>query len=133
MRRAVMAMGFALSVVTSVGISPVEARPYNRDVRYMPHPTGCPARLFCGCGAAKFLFGYPRRDLWLTSNWLRFRRVHPAMAQSRMVAVRRGHVFVLLNHRRGDVWLVYDANSGGHRTRIHERSIRGYTIVDPSA
>jgi hypothetical protein len=48
-----------------------------------------------------------------------------------MVAVRRHHVFVLEQHVSGDTWLVYDANSGGRQTRIHERSIAGYVIVNP--
>jgi hypothetical protein len=29
------------------------------------------------------------------------------------------------------VWQVYDPNSGGHQTRIHARSLAGYTIVNP--
>jgi hypothetical protein len=48
-----------------------------------------------------------------------------------MVAVRRHHVFVLEAHLGGDQWQVYDANSGGHATRIHARSIAGYQIVNP--
>jgi hypothetical protein len=48
-----------------------------------------------------------------------------------MAAVRRGHVFVLKEHLKGDLWKVWDANSGGRRTRLHARSIRGYTIVNP--
>jgi hypothetical protein len=48
-----------------------------------------------------------------------------------MVAARRGHVFVLERHIAGHVWLVHDSNSGGRRTRIHPRSIAGYTIVNP--
>jgi hypothetical protein len=48
-----------------------------------------------------------------------------------MVAVRRHHVFVLEQQVRGDQWLTYDANSGRHLTRVHVRSIEGYTIVNP--
>jgi len=48
-----------------------------------------------------------------------------------MVAVRRHHVFVLEHHISGDQWLTYDANSGRHLTRVHVRSIAGYTIVNP--
>jgi hypothetical protein len=97
----------------------------------LAHPRGCPARNFCGCGAASAVFGYPRRDLWLAANWLKFRHVAPSMARGGMAAARRGHVFVLVSHRGGNVWLVKDFNSGGHRSRLHERSIAGYTIVDP--
>jgi hypothetical protein len=48
-----------------------------------------------------------------------------------MVAVRRHHVFVLEQHIGGSVWQVFDANSGGHATRRHARSITGYVIVNP--
>jgi hypothetical protein len=92
------------------------------------HPPGCPRRAFCGCGAAVRVFGSPVRSLWLAANWLRFPRTSPAPG---MVAARRGHVFVLEAHLEGKVWRVYDANSGGRRTRIHARSIAGYQIVNP--
>jgi len=48
-----------------------------------------------------------------------------------MAAVRRHHVFVLRQHVSGNIWLVYDANSGGRKTRIHHRPIGGYVIVNP--
>lgn len=94
------------------------------------HPPGCPSRAFCGCGAAVRVFGIPVRSLWLAANWFKFPRTAPAAG---MVAVRRHHVFVLEQHIGGDTWLAYDANSGGHRTRIHARSIAGYAIVNPRA
>ena len=90
-------------------------------------PAGCPHR-FCGCGASLHLFGRIIPALNLAANWLRFPRAAPA---PKMAAARPGHVFVLEQHIRGSVWLVFDANSGGHRTRIHPRSIAGYRIVNP--
>lgn len=93
-----------------------------------PHPRGCPRVAFCGCGASVHLFGKPVRELYLARNWFRFPRTSPG---HNTVAVRRGHVFVLKEQVRGDVWLVWDANSGGRKTRLHHRSIRGFTIVDP--
>jgi hypothetical protein len=48
-----------------------------------------------------------------------------------MAAVRRHHVFVLEQHIGGDTWLAYDANSGHGLTKIHARSLAGFTIVDP--
>lgn len=93
-----------------------------------PHPAGCPKRAFCGCGAAVKVFGKPVRDLYLARNWYRFPRTSPA---SGMVAVRRHHVFVLQHHVAGDVWMVWDANSGGRKTRVHHRSIAGWVIVNP--
>lgn len=90
-------------------------------------PAGCPSS-FCGCGAALRVFGRIVPELNLASNWLRFPRTPPAPG---MVAARRGHVFVLEQHLGGDIWMAYDANSGGHATRMHARSLRGYTVVNP--
>ncbi|MBW7968012.1 hypothetical protein [Bradyrhizobium sp. BR 10289] len=90
-------------------------------------PAGCPSS-FCGCGAAIRVFGHVVPELNLASNWLRFPRASPAPG---MVAARRGHVFVLEQHLGGDMWMAYDANSGGHATRLHARSLRGYTVVNP--
>lgn len=90
-------------------------------------PQGCP-RLFCGCGASLHLFGRIIPALNLAANWLRFPRAEPA---PKMAAARRGHVFVLERHIAGKVWLVHDSNSGHGRTRLHPRSIAGYTIVNP--
>jgi hypothetical protein len=92
-------------------------------------PSGCP-RSFCGCGAAIRVFGRVVPELHLAANWLRFPRTSPAPG---MVAARHGHVFVLEQHVEGDTWMAYDANSGGHATRIHARSLRGYTVVNPHA
>ncbi len=103
------------------------AAPAQADV--VSHPAGCPRVAFCGCGASVRLFGHPVRELYLARAWLKFRRTAAAPMKA---AVRPGHVFVLLQHVLGDKWLVYDANSGRHQTRVHHRSIRGYTIVDPS-
>ena len=92
-------------------------------------PAGCP-RSFCGCGASIRVFGRIVPGLNLASNWLRFPRAAPAPG---MVAARHGHVFVLEQHVEGDTWMAYDANSGGHATRVHARSLRGYTVVNPHA
>jgi hypothetical protein len=100
------------------------------EVMYLPHPSCCPGRQFCGCGAAYDVFGKCLRDLWPSSAWYRFPRTTPARG---MVAVRPGHVFVLKEHVEGTVWMVNDYNSGGHQSRYHARSIAGYAIVDPQA
>lgn len=94
------------------------------------HPPGCPARLFCGCGAAVRIFGRPIRELFLARNWFHFPRTSPAPG---MAAVRNGHVFVLEHPLPDGRWQVYDANSGGGQTRIHARSLAGYSIVNPRA
>ncbi|MBC9879200.1 hypothetical protein G8O24_17820 [Bradyrhizobium sp. INPA01-394B] len=90
-------------------------------------PAGCPSS-FCGCGAAIRVFGHVVPELNLASNWLHFPRAAPAPG---MVAARHGHVFVLEQPLGGDMWMAYDANSGGHATRMHARSLRGYTVVNP--
>jgi hypothetical protein len=94
------------------------------------HPTGCPVRAFCGCGAAVRVFGHSIRNLWLAANWFKFPRAAPSAG---MVAVKKHHVFVLEQHLGGDTWLAYDANSGRHLTRLHARSIAGFAIVNPRA
>ena len=40
-------------------------------------------------------------------------------------------MFVLRHHIRGATWMVYNANSGGRKTRVYPRSIAGWTIVNP--
>ena len=93
-----------------------------------PHPFPCPRVAFCGCGASVKVFGKPVRELYLARNWYRFPRSQPAPGT---VAVRRHHVFVLLSPVSGSTWLVFDANSGGRKTRVHHRSIAGWAIVNP--
>lgn len=92
------------------------------------HPAGCPRVAFCGCGAAIEVFGRPIRALWLAANWFRFPRAEPAPG---MAAVRPHHVMVIREIRGDGRALVYDANSGGHLTRVHVRSLAGYRIVNP--
>lgn len=91
-------------------------------------PSGCPSR-FCGCALSLNLFGKIIPTLNLAANWLRF---PAASAAPGMVAARRGHVFKLVSHVQGNRWVVWDANSGGGRIRIHHRSIAGFRIVNPS-
>jgi hypothetical protein len=86
-------------------------------------------RAYCGCAASIKLFGRIRPELNLAANWLRkFPRTRPAPM---MAAARSGHVMVLLEPAGGDQWKVYDGNSGHGLTRIHIRSIKGYSVVDP--
>lgn len=112
---------------------------YAGNAQIVSHPAGCPSRSFCGCGAAQEVFkqitgivaGINIRDLWLADNWRKiFPRTAPAPG---MVAARRGHVFVIREVRGPGLVLAYDANSGGHKTRIHLRRLAGYTVVNPRA
>jgi hypothetical protein len=112
---------------SNAAAEPLAAR---RRGAIIAHPSGCPRVAFCGCGAAVRLFGSPIRSLWLAANWLRF---PPAAPGPNMAAVRPHHVMVILAYHGGEMATVYDANSGGHRTRIHERSLAGFRVVNPRA
>jgi hypothetical protein len=92
-------------------------------------PSGCP-HAFCGCALSLKIFGRRVAGLDLALNWkLRFPRANPAPG---MVAARSGHVWQIIGHgSQPGKWLGWDANSGGGRIRIHERSIAGFTIVNP--
>ena len=92
-------------------------------------PPGCPAR-YCGCGASLEVFGRIVPGLNLARSWYKFPRSAPGF---NTVAVRPGHVFVLKEHVRDDLWMVKDYNSGRGKTRYHQQSIRGYTIVSPQS
>ena len=105
----------------------VESNLRKISTTYLSHPSGCPSRAFCGCGAMRHL-GLNDRSLWLAASWYKFPRAAPAPST---VAVRPHHVFVLQSHVSGNMWLVADYNSGGHQSRLHVRSISGYTIVNP--
>jgi hypothetical protein len=94
----------------------------------IPHPQGCPRIAFCGCGAAVEIFGQPIRSLWLARAWFKFPKAQPAR---NTVGVKNHHVVVLKEHVRGKVWIVADYNSGGHKSRLRQRSIAGFVIVDP--
>ena len=97
---------------------------------YLPHPAGCPRIAFCGCGAAVEIFGRPIRELWLVAKWWIFPLATPAPG---MVAIRHDghHIFVIREVHGDGTVLAYDANSGGHRTRIHTVSLRGYSVRNP--
>lgn len=105
--------------------------PYQSSVaQIVSHPPGCPPRAFCGCGVSLHIFGKAVRagGLAIAANWLAFTRAEPAPG---MVAARKGHVFAILENLGSGRVLAYDPNSGGHKTRIHVRSLRGYTVVNP--
>lgn len=91
-------------------------------------PAGCPRR-YCGCGVSLKVFGKIIPELNLALNWKRkFPRTSPAPG---MVAARSGHVFYIKEVIDSGTVIAYDPNSGGGKTRIHERSLRGYTVVNP--
>ncbi len=100
------------------------------ETQIVSHPAGCPSRAFCGCGASVEVFGRSIRELWLASNWFRFPPAAPAPG---MIAVRRHHVFVIRQVLGGGKVLAYDANSGRRQTRIHVRSLAGYSVRNPHA
>ena len=92
-------------------------------------PAGCP-HAYCGCGLRKYL-GLSDKRLNLAWNWARlFPRTR---ARAGAAAVRRHHVMLLVRHVSGSRWIVRDYNSGNGLSRIHERDVRGYIFVNPSA
>lgn len=102
----------------------------NSNVQIVEHPAGCPRRAFCGCGVSVKVYGKPVKNLFLAANWLKFPRTEP---MSGMVAARRGHVMYIIQYLGGNNATVYDPNSGGHKTRIHTRSLAGYKVVNPGS
>lgn len=94
------------------------------------HPIGCPRRSFCGCGTALYLLGkrVTEGGLAIAANWLSFPR---AACAPGMAAARPGHVFAIIECLSGNRAMVYDPNSGGHKTRVHVRDLSRYAIVNP--
>ena len=120
----------AVIMLGAFGNAPVYAKPpglKNEQTILGGRPPGCPYR-FCGCAMSLRIFGSIKPRLNLSSNWRSFPRTQPA---SGMVAVRSGHVFQLIRHVEGNTWVVWDPNNGGGKTRIHHRSLAGYSVVDP--
>ena len=90
-------------------------------------PAGCP-HAFCGCGTSLHIFGRIIPELNLAANWRRFPPASPAPG---MVAWRYGHVFAIESVNSDGTVVAYDPNSGGHRTRVHTVSLRGFHVVNP--
>lgn len=115
----------ALTVALATPTSARPLRPHAARLEVgtlLAHPAGCPRIAFCGCGAASHL-GLHDRRLWLARNWPRYYR------GSTPVAVWRGHVAVIDHMTGPHTAMVYDYNSGGHRSRYWERDLRGARIV----
>ena len=106
--------------------SPVAAG--NKGTVIGGRPPGCPHR-YCGCGLRKYL-GLADKRLNLASNWA---RLFPRVAGPRagVAAVRSGHVMYIEGAAGDGQWMVRDYNSGGGLSRLHVRSVRGYTFVNP--
>lgn len=95
-------------------------------------PAGCP-HAFCGCGASLYKFGRIIPELNLAWNWaVKFPRISAGEAGNGDAAVRRGHVAIVLANLGNGDYKLYDANSGGHQTRIHVRHLAGYIFVRPT-
>ena len=104
------------------------SRNVNTEGQIVSHPSGCPSHAFCGCGVSVRVFGRPIRNLFLASNWFKFPPGHPGPG---MVAVRNHHVMYIEAVDGNGNAVVYDPNSGGHATRIHTRSLAGYSVRNP--
>ena len=95
---------------------------YAMAEQLLPHPSGCPRSLFCGCGARKDL-GIDDVRLNLASNWPHYYH------GSTRVAVWAHHVAIIEQDLGNGMALLRDYNSGGHQSRRHVRSISGARIV----
>ncbi len=106
------------------------ARVSDRGTIIGGRPEGCP-HAYCGCGLRKYL-GLSDTRLNLASNWARL-FPHVAGPGPGIAAVRSGHVMYIESAAGDGQWLVRDYNSGGGLSRLHVRSVRGYTFVNPRA
>lgn len=106
----------ALSIVLLTTAAHAGPRRHILDANGMsviPHPTGCPSHLFCGCGLARYWHIW-KPSLNKVTNWLReFPRASgPGIGRA---AVRIGgyhdHVLGIIGGRPG-AWEVVDFNSG---------------------
>ena len=120
--------------LTTVAIAtPAEARhhrhrPYQSAGQIVEHPSGCPHRLFCACGVSMKIWGKAKH--MAARDFFKYPRAAPAPG---MVAVRTHHVMYIMGVDANGNATVYDPNSGGHQTRIHTRSLRGYGVRNPHA
>ena len=96
--------------------------------RIVSHPVGCPRSAFCGCGVSVRLYGHPVRALYPAAAYGKF---PSCAASSGAVAYRAHHVFYIESANGDGTVQAYDPNSGGHLTRIHNVSLRGYRVVCP--
>ena len=95
----------------------------NDSVTYLPHPAGCPAIRFCGCGAGHAL-GLSGWNYNLASNWpSHYHGSTPVAYWS------HGHVAIIRQSYGDGTALLEDYNSGGHASRLHRRSIAGAQIL----
>lgn len=99
-------------------------------VRMVPHPAGCPWRLFCACGLAKYWDLGP--GLNAVSTWPKvFARASGPSVGVAAVRNDRHHVMGIIGGGPG-AWQVVDFNSGRHQSRIYTTaSFSGYFFVDP--
>ena len=122
-----LAILIACFAISSCRAAPRRAYSYDAG-QIVAHPSGCPWSAFCGCGASAKVYGHPVRELYLASNWYLFPRTSPHAGAA---AVWPHHVAILESGSDGGTALAYDANSGGHLTRIHRISLAGAAIVQP--
>jgi len=116
-----------------------EARHRNRAVavahssneRIVDHPSGCPHVRFCGCGVALRVFGkaIAKGGLAVAAAWRQFPRAAPA-AGNVVVFGNRHVAYIEAVDANGNA-VLYDPNSGGHKTRIHTRNISWAWVVNP--
>jgi hypothetical protein len=124
----------SIAVLLLTGTAEARHRHYSQvaygeeNERVVSHPSGCPRTAFCGCGVSVRIWGHPVRKYFPASSYFHFPH---AAAGPGMVAVRNHHVMYIESLDANGNAVVYDPNSGGHQTRIHTRSLAGYSIRNP--
>lgn len=100
------------------------------NIEMISNPDGCPRRLFCACGLAKY-WGIWRAELNKVSVWAKYfsRASGPGVG----VAAVRGdnhHILGIVGGSPG-AWEVVDYNSGGHASRRYTAaSFPGYYFLN---
>lgn len=129
--RKVTLIAISLALLTTVAeASPRRLAVDANGVALISNPDGCPSRLFCGCGLARY-WGIWERPLNKVSEWVRkFPRAHgPAVG---VAAVRRDqhHILGIVGGGPG-AWEVVDFNSGNHQSRRYVASdFPGYFFLN---
>ncbi len=103
---------------------------YATEGQLVSHPEGCPRTQFCGCGVSKRVWGVAKREFYTARSYYSLPR---ATCAPGMVAILHAHHVAAIESCDGNgIATLYDPNSGGHQTRIHQRDISHATIVNPN-
>jgi hypothetical protein len=127
-----MIRSIMFAAIIALFATPAEARHHQRlstQGQVVSHPEGCPRTAFCGCGVSKHIWGVAKREFYTARSYYSLPR---ATCAPGMVAILHAHHVAAIESCDGNgIATLYDPNSGGHQTRIHQRDISRATIVNP--